>query len=57
MNQMNQIFKMPKMLQKIKKFSSALHDLNHVALQYGDHDEHDYGDLDWGDHGDQGRSV
>ena len=44
-------------IQKIKKsriFLQALHDLNHVDLQYGDHDDHNYGDLDWGDHGHHG---
>ena len=60
MSQMTQILKMPKLNcwpKKSRKFIQALHDLNHVDLQYGDHDDQDYGYLDWGDHGDHGRSV
>ena len=60
MSQMTQILKMPKLNcwpKKSRKFLQALHDLNHVDLQYGDHDDHDYCDLDWGDPGDHVRSV
>ena len=55
MSQITQILKMPKLNcwpKKSRKFLQALHDLNHVDLQYGDHDDQDYGYLDWGDHGD-----
>ena len=60
MGQMTQILRMPKLNclpKKSIKFLQALHDLNHVDLQYGDHDDQDYGYLDWGDHRDHGRSV
>ena len=43
-----------KKFNKSRKFLQALHDLNHVDLQYGDHDDHNYGDLEWGYHGDRG---
>ena len=31
--------------QKLRKCLQALRDLNHVDLQFGDHDDHNYGDL------------